>query len=188
MPPSASWAGKTLREPQLKRVLHARCCSLPQHFYDFGLYHLSRWNCFLPLNSMNWSTNQLLLLYLRGSLVLFLEGSVTQYQKLCCQKVLYFKHKLGQELISCFQTLLSIQSKFRWQSSQNPNTLQLLHTTWWHLSNPTTISTSLPKKLRGTNSWVHHSKLNNASSEAVAVLGQSSETVPSLICQNTPFA
>lgn len=58
----------------------------------------------------------------------------------------------------------------------------------WHLSNPITISTSLPKKLRGTYGWVHHSELNNASSKAVAVLGQSSETVPLLICQNTPFA
>lgn len=58
----------------------------------------------------------------------------------------------------------------------------------WHLSNPITISTSLPKKLRGTNGWVHHSELNNASSKAVAVLGQSSEIVPLLICQNTPFA
>lgn len=81
---------------------------------------------------------------------------------------------------------VSIKSKFRWQSSQNPNALQL-GTTQWHLSNPTTISTSLPKKLRGTYGWVHHSELNNASSEAVAVLGQNSETGLSLICQKTPF-
>lgn len=105
VPPSASWAGKTLREPQLEHVLYARCHSLLQHFYDSALYHLSRQNYgFLPLNSMNWRTNQRLLLYLRGFLVLFLAGSVSQYQKLCCQKVPHFKYKLGQELISCFQT------------------------------------------------------------------------------------
>lgn len=72
---------------------------------------------------------------------------------------------------------VSIKSKFRWQSSQNPCTLQALRTTQWRLSNPTTISTSLPKKLRGTDSWVHHTELNNAPSKAVAALGQSSEIV-----------